>query len=67
MNITDMQDEVSVALNQLRRCFVSQMQLTFIARLPGNDDADVLISNDDLFEIHKLVERMKKRKAGVLT
>jgi hypothetical protein len=35
--------------------------LTLIARTPGNDDADVLVTSDSLDEIAKLVERSKAR------
>jgi len=49
------------ALNTLAQFFVPEMQLTFIARLPGNDEADILVSNDDFHELVRLIERAENR------
>lgn len=40
----------------------SNMKLTFIARDPGNPEADMLVSEDDLAEIIALVHRSVTRK-----
>jgi len=53
--------EVENALNTLAPLFVPEMQLTFIARLPGNDEADILVSNDDFHELVRLIERAENR------
>jgi hypothetical protein len=52
-----MYEEVQRSLNRLQELFISEMKLTFIARLPGNHEADVIITVDDLSEIAKLIER----------
>jgi hypothetical protein len=36
-------------------------KLTIIARTPGNDEADVLVTSDNLDELAKLIERSKNR------
>lgn len=36
-------------------------RLTIIARTPGNDEADVLVSNDTLDGLSSLIERSKAR------
>jgi hypothetical protein len=38
-------------------------RLTIIARTPGNDEADVLVTSDDLESIAALIERSKTRPA----
>ena len=59
--IEAMRADVERALTDIkRRHFVNTIELTFIARLPGNSDADVLISNDDPQEIKALIERRHK-------
>ena len=37
-------------------------KLTIIARTPGNNEADVLVSSDDLSELSALIERSKARE-----
>ena len=48
---------VNDALIELEKLFVPGMKLTFIARLPGNDEADCLITNDTTEGIAALVAR----------
>ena len=38
------------------------MKLTFIARDPGNPEADFLLSEDDLSEVAELLIRSSKRE-----
>lgn len=42
--------------------FKAGTKLTIIARTPGNSDADVLVTSDDLDAIAELVERSKARE-----
>ncbi len=44
-------------LNEISRLFVPGMKLTFLARLPGNDGADMLLTIDDPKEIIKAIKR----------
>jgi hypothetical protein len=57
MTKQDLHEEICTGLTYLSRLFVPGMKLTFIARLPGNGEADVLVSDDQMDEIIKLVQR----------
>lgn len=39
--------------------FKPGMKLTFIARLPGNDEADMVVTDDKLAEVAALVQRRR--------
>ena len=51
------------ALRALRPLFAENVELTFLARLQGNDDATMLVSNDDLDAVIRVVERLRDRPA----
>ncbi len=51
--------------NHVEPIFKDDVRLTLIARTPGNDEADVLVSNDDLDELISFVERGKERNEVV--
>jgi hypothetical protein len=57
MTTTELHHEICDALEDLSRLFVPGMKLTFIARFPGNDEADVLVSDDQIPEIIALARR----------
>lgn len=61
MTIHEAHEEVEAALNQLRPVFQPHCQLTFIMRRPGDDEGDMVISNDDLDELAKVIQRTKAR------
>ena len=46
----------------VERIFKPGTKLTIIARTPGNNEADVLVTNDKLPELAKLIERSKARE-----
>lgn len=52
---------VQDALNDLKSFFTEDCELTLIVRKPGDDEADILISNDDLKELEKLIARCRAR------
>lgn len=52
------------ALESVRDGFVAETRLTFIARLPGDQEADILVTADELEELSKLIERSKAREHG---
>lgn len=62
MTVEEVHKEVEATLNDLRPLFVKEMQLTFIARFPKNDEADMVISNDDPQELRKLIDRTIERE-----
>lgn len=64
MSVDELHGEIADALERLSRLFVPGMKLTFIARMPGNGEADVLVSEDEMAEIIALVQR---RAAGGAT
>ncbi|MGZ3349639.1 MAG: hypothetical protein ACXU89_11910 [Xanthobacteraceae bacterium] len=47
MSVQELHNEIAAALGQLSDLFVPGMKLSFIARMPGNDEADVLVSDDN--------------------
>lgn len=55
--------EVERHLNQISKIFKPGTRLTFIARTPGNNEADVLITIDTEGE---LIELLKRRKAAAI-
>lgn len=59
--IQEVLEQVSAALNELRPLFNEKCQLSFIARLPGNNEADILISNDDIDALKDLLGRCQRR------
>jgi hypothetical protein len=51
----------NVLAKHVEPIFKAGTRFTIIARAPGNNEADVLVSDDDLDEIVALVERSKGR------
>ncbi len=50
-------DEIEASLNALSDLFASEAQLSFIMRVPGDDDAYMVVSNDNLREVADLLLR----------
>lgn len=49
--------EASNALGELARLFVPEMKLTFVARHPTSAECHVVVTNDDLTELAKLIAK----------
>lgn len=49
---------------QVEPFFKHGCKFTLIVRTPGNDRADVLVTNDDLAEVRKLIERRDPLKSA---
>lgn len=49
--------EIERHLNEIAPLFKPGMKLTFIARMPGNNEADFLMSIDDLAQAKAVIER----------
>lgn len=47
--------KVEEALNDLRLNFIDEAELTFIMRVPGKPNAYIIISNDNLVELSRLL------------
>ena len=51
----------NILVRHVEPIFKDGTKLTIIARTPGNVEADVLVTSDDLDEVAALVERSKAR------
>jgi len=54
--------EASGHLDDIAKLFIQSAKLTLIVRIPDNDDADFLLTNDDLKETTKALERMRAKE-----
>lgn len=52
---------LSAELTKLERYFQPEMKLSLIARMPGNPERELVVTNDDLDDLALLIERMKSR------
>jgi len=52
-------DRASDHLNSIAGLFKPGAKLTLLVRTPGNEEADFLLTNDDLGEAIKLIERRR--------
>lgn len=58
VDLASLRRELAHHLNQIHGAyFVPEVRLTLIARLPGNDDADVVVTADDTAEVLKAIQR----------
>lgn len=48
---------ISVELEELSTMFKPHMKLTFIARAPNNDKEVIIVTDDDLMALSKVVEK----------
>jgi len=59
MSVQELHSEIAHALGKLSDLFVTGMKLSFIARLPGNSEADVLVSDDN--EADEMIALIRRR------
>jgi hypothetical protein len=58
MSVQELHNEIAHALGKLSDLFVPGMKLSFMARMPGNGEADVLVGDDhDADEMIALIHR----------
>lgn len=57
MKIKNAAQLVMQALSRLQELFIDEAELTFIMRVPDEDDVYMLITNDDLAELIVLLQR----------
>ena len=55
--VDEVYEHVCMALRGLSQWFVPHMKLTFIARHPGNPEADMVVTDDDMREAAKALKR----------
>lgn len=53
---------VGKKLEEISKLYKPEVKLTFISRHPGNEEGDVLVTNDTLEELTKVLERSKARE-----
>jgi hypothetical protein len=56
-------DRIASMLNEIAVFFKPGIKITFLARVTGNPEGDMLISNDDLGEIRAALQRSETREA----
>ena len=56
MTVEDVKLEVELHLNELRRFFVEECELTFIMRHPHKAGCYMIITNDDPLKLAELLE-----------
>jgi len=61
MTLEEVNQEVNFCLNRISKCFKPEAKLTFLARIPNNDEADYVLTNDDL---PLAIEALKRRCGG---
>jgi len=58
----DVYEVASFLLEDLKDMFfVDEIELTLIARLPGDVEADLVVTSDSLDELAKLIERRREK------
>lgn len=57
----ELQVAIEEHLSRIEKIFKPHIRLTLIARDPTNDDADVLLTKDDLGHVIKVIERQVTR------
>lgn len=55
-----------ILVKHVEPIFKDEVKITLIVRLPGNNDADVVVSSDDINELTALIERGKAREVVVM-
>ena len=61
MNLEEVRRETSYHMDQIISCFKHGAKIAVIVRTPGDDEADFMLTDDDLDELQKVIERMKGR------
>lgn len=59
MDNLQLQANIEAQMNALATLFTKEVRLTLIARLPGNDKADLILTVDEPDELAKVIERWK--------
>jgi len=64
--LDDVADYCEEKLGQIERCFKPGKKITLLVRSPENDNADFLLTTDDLAEVLKAVQRRKDADAATV-
>jgi hypothetical protein len=60
--LLEVREIISGHTDAILREFKPGAKITVLARIPGNDDADMLLTNDDLEQVAAAIERSKTRQ-----
>ena len=61
MNLQEVTYEVGFHLDKILKCFKPGAKITVIVRRPDNDEADFILSDDDISEAINALERRKNQ------
>ena len=64
MTLQEAQEEVAIHMNEIVRLFKPGVKITIMIRTPGKPNYDFLMTDDDLSELHAMIDR---RTASVTT
>ena len=56
-------ESVVALLLEAEPLFIPEAKLTFVMRVPGNTEAEMVVSGDDLTEVEATVRRCRERNA----
>lgn len=56
--------EIAAYMQKIAYFFKPEVRITVLVRSPGYDEQDFMMTNDDIVEIAKMVERSKTRPAS---
>ena len=59
--LAQVRERIAEHMDAILEEFKSGAKVTVLVRTPGNNDADLLLTNDDLGEVSAMVERSKTR------
>jgi hypothetical protein len=62
--VTYVSEQVAARLDRIAQFFVSGSKLTLIVRQANKDEQDFILTNDDIDEAIKALERSKARSAS---
>lgn len=57
MDTAQVGKQIEIALNELSEYFVPEAELTFIMRVPGEENTHMILSNDNLNELADLLKK----------
>ena len=56
-NVAMFHEQADELMHHIKKLLTPDMKLTLVARKPGNDEADIVLTDDDLAEAVKVLQR----------
>lgn len=63
-DLAHVHDRVAAALEDLEGLFVRGAKLTFVMRMPGNDDACIVVTADRLEDVERILRQRREADRG---